>query len=87
MTLGVPVSAPFEPTDSVYASELPGVRPAVAVHRGSYDGLTGAWAAATEWLSRGGMSVGGAPWESYLVADTDGSDPESQRTEIVLPVP
>lgn len=86
VTLGVPVATPFEPTDTVYAGELPGVRAAVAVHRGPYDGLPAAWAAAMDWVSREGLAVGGAPWESYVVADMDGTDPQSQRTEIVLPL-
>lgn len=86
IAIGVPVASPIDTTDEVYAGELPGGRAVVAVHHGSYDGIGVAWAAATDWTRTEGLSTASPPWESYVVSDMDGSDPEATVTEIVLPL-
>ena len=67
------------------ASELPGGRVAVLVHRGSYDGLRNAYGSIEAWAAGAGETLGQAPWESYVDDPAEVDDP-ALRTEIVWPL-
>ena len=92
--VGIPVAAPVanlrsleecEPGE-VGASELPGGRVAMAVHRGPYDGLGGAHDRLADWMRDGGHPAGAGPWESYLDDPSETEDASQLRTEIFRPV-
>jgi effector-binding domain-containing protein len=91
--IGIPTAAPpstlsplSEAADGeLAASALPGGEVAIAVHRGSYDGLPTTYATLEQWIGEQGRQPGGAPWESY-VDDPSEVDPADLRTEICWPL-
>jgi effector-binding domain-containing protein len=91
--IGIPTSAPasaLRPIASaedgeLASSELPGGEVAVAVHIGSYDGLSETYARLEKWVGAEGRRPAGAPWESY-VDDPSEVDPAALRTEVCWPV-
>jgi effector-binding domain-containing protein len=67
------------------ASELPGGRVAVTVHRGTYDGLSAVYDRLHEWIHGEGLEEGPGPWESY-VDDPSEVDMSEVRTEVCWPL-
>jgi effector-binding domain-containing protein len=78
---GFPTSAPVEPAGRVLPSSLP-VGPAIQVlHKGAYNAVQAAYAAAEAWLVDNGWEATGPPWEAYL----DGPEVAEPRTIVYLP--
>lgn len=67
------------------ASELPGGRVAVTVHRGSYDGLSGVYDQLHEWIHGQGFEEAPGPWELY-VDDPSEVEMADLRTELCWPL-
>ena len=67
------------------SSELPGGPAAIAVHRGSYDGLAATYDQLHDWIHGQGREEGSAPWESY-VDDPSEVDTADLRTELCWPL-
>ena len=92
--IGIPIAMPVgdlrplaeaEPGE-LGASELPGGRAAVLVHRGSYDGLGGTYDGLHDWLHANGHEEGPGPWESYIDDPSEVEDIAQLRTEVVWPL-
>jgi effector-binding domain-containing protein len=83
---GLPSLAACGPGE-VGVSELPGGVAARTVHRGSYDGLPGAYDALHAWIhEQPGYDDGAGPWESYVDDPGSVEDASQIRTEIVWPL-
>lgn len=91
--IGVPVAWPvanLRPvTESVPgevgASELPGGRAAITIHRGTYDTLSQTYDRLHDWLHQQGHPEGAGPWESY-VDDPSEVAIDDLRTEVIWPL-
>lgn len=92
--IGVPVRAPVanlrpveeaEPGEPA-ASQLPGGRVAITVHRGDYEGLSSTYGKLEEWIHAQGMTAGAGPWESYIDDPAEVEDVSQLRTEVVWPI-
>ena len=70
----------------VGASELPGGRVAVVVHRGPYTALGDAYGRLHDWIHAQGEDDGPGPWETYIDNPEEVEDTSELRTEIRWPV-
>ena len=70
----------------VGASELPGGRVAVVVHRGPYTALGDAYGRLHDWIHAQGEDDGPGPWETYIDNPEEIEDLSELRTEIRWPV-
>jgi len=85
--LGIPIAQGASvPSAAGAIKELPGGPVAYTVHVGSYESISGAYAALFGWLAQHGMRANGAPREVYVLGPGQGSKPEEYRTEIAVPV-
>jgi effector-binding domain-containing protein len=91
--IGIPVASPVPNVPALAdarpgelgSSDLPGGLAAIAVHRGSYDGLSGVYDQLHDWIHGQGREEGPAPWESYV--DDPGEVAEADlRTEVAWPL-
>jgi effector-binding domain-containing protein len=77
--VGVEVEASFSSSGPVVSSALPAGVVAIAVHRGSYDGLDAAHQAVWDWCAAIGREPAGPRWEIY--GDWH-EDPAQLETEV-----
>jgi effector-binding domain-containing protein len=85
LEIGVPIEGPFEATDDVAESVLPGGTVASTVHVGSYRSIGRAYGALAPWIAEQGREIAGPPVEIYI-SDPDETPPEELRTEVRFPV-
>lgn len=84
--LGVPVEEEVEPEGRVRASSIPEAKVARTVHRGDYDGLSGAWEALGAWMEDRDLPHEMGGWETYLAGPDASDDPSEWRTELCWPI-
>ncbi|MGD9647742.1 MAG: GyrI-like domain-containing protein [Pirellulales bacterium] len=84
--VGVPVSAPIEPTGRVQPSKLPAAKVARTIYHGPYEGLGTAWGEFCEWLAANGHTSAGNLWEFYVKGPESSGNPADWQTELVQPL-
>ena len=91
--IGIPVAVPigdFRPLaqcepGEMGASQLPGGPAAVAVHVGSYEGLSATYGGLEAWIDDQERMPAAGPWESY-VDDHSEVSTDDLRTEVIWPL-
>ncbi len=83
--VGVLVRGPFEGGGRVVASQLPGGRAAMAVHRGDYAELGRAHDAVHRFAAAEGLELAGPRWEIYGHWQPDTSEIESEVYWLLAP--
>jgi effector-binding domain-containing protein len=78
---GFPCQPAVGPVGRVEAGSLPGGQVLLVMHRGSYDTVDRAYAAAAAWLAENEWEAAGEPWEAYL----DGPEVAVPRTLVHMP--
>lgn len=78
---GFPASAPVSPVGRVVPSTLPGGPTVLVLHKGPYDAVAAAYAAAEAWLAEHQWAMSGVPWEAYM----DGPEVAEPRTIVHVP--
>ncbi len=91
----VDVAAGF-PVDGVVAGVIPGSevvveervggQAVVAMHVGSYDGLSDTYAEVMAWMEDNDLVSRDDIWEEYLTDPSEEPDPSNWQTRLVLPV-
>ncbi len=84
--VGWPVIAPIPAEDSLGMGTLGGVTVARTTHRGTYNEISGAFAALAAWIHGHGHETTGAPWETYLSNPGDSDDPTALLTDVCWPI-
>jgi effector-binding domain-containing protein len=91
--VGVPVSGPVKVTGRVKAGGLPAATVVRSVYTGGYEGLHSAWATFQERVSaelgaqmtERGLTPGATFWETYVQGPETDPNPDTFRTELILP--
>jgi effector-binding domain-containing protein len=83
---GFPTDRPIEAVSGVEAFELPGGTAVRHIHRGSYEGLSGAYEDALAWVAERGLAPAELYWEVYVTEPTPDGDPADMVTEIYWPL-
>jgi effector-binding domain-containing protein len=82
---GMPVAVTITGDESVQPGQLPAGPAARTTHVGRYEEMGPAYDALLAWVrDRGGIPAG-APWEVYLTDPVTSPDPQTWRTEVLLP--
>ncbi len=84
--VGVPVSSPFQAAGRVQPSQLPAVRVARTIYRGSYEGLGPAWGEFCGWIKTQKLAPTPNLWEVYLTGPESSLDPATWQTELNQPL-
>lgn len=82
LEVGLPTDRPVTPVGRVDVGGLPGGKVATAVHSGSFDGLSGAWASLAAWVASQGLTPDSTIWEVYLTEPRPDMDPSELRTQL-----
>ena len=80
------VAAPFTPAGDVRCVEVPEREVAMAVLRGSYDGIGAVFQELGTWVSRNDVRIVGPAINIYRVSPAQDSDPAHWVTEVCLPI-
>lgn len=84
--VGVPVSAPVNPTGRVKPGELPAAKVARTIYTGPYEGLGDAWGDFIDDLEAQGHQLAPNLWECYLTDPVSTADPSKFQTELNRPL-
>ena len=80
------VAGSYQDTEHVRFKEVPAVKVASCVIRGSYASVSDACAAIGEWIDAGGWRISGPMFNIYHVSPAMDPNPENWVTEICFPV-
>ena len=81
--VGFPFVGGLARDDRVYRADLPGGATVTTTHVGPYETIGVAWDAARAWIDEHGLTLTGAPWETYL---TGPDDPGPPVTTVYWPI-
>ncbi|HEY5923570.1 MAG TPA: GyrI-like domain-containing protein, partial [Kofleriaceae bacterium] len=82
---GLTIATPHPGEGDIVATELPGGKAVVAIHKGSYESLGETHAAIERYLDEHKLTAG-APWETYLTDPATTPNPAEWQTEVVYPL-
>lgn len=82
----VPVAAPVRPVGRVVSREIPALRVARTIYRGSYEQLAKGWQDFGAWMAANGHVPGPDLYECYAVGPESTADAAAWRTELSRPV-
>lgn len=82
----VPVAGPIAVAGRVRPGQLPAMKVAQAIYRGSYEGLGAAWPEFDAWITTNGHRPAADLWECYLTGPDSSPDSSGWRTELTRPL-
>ena len=80
------VKEAFEPSSEIGFADFKPTKAVCVKHRGAYDRLNEAYAAAIAWLEERGLELTDSPRESYIHGCWDMDSEEDYLTEVVFPI-
>lgn len=80
------VKKALDPSDEIGFMDFERTMAVCVKHRGPYDRLNDAYAAAVAWLDRNGMKLSDSPRESYIHGCWDRDSEEDYLTEVIFPI-
>ena len=86
IVVSMSVKGEYQDTEHVKFKNLPAVKVASTIVKGSYEQMTDAYAAVISWINSNGYKMNGAMFNIYHVSPAQTQNPDEYVTEVCFPV-
>ena len=86
IVVSMSVKGEYQDTEHVKFKNLPAIKVASTIVKGSYEQMTDAYAAVISWINSNGYKMNGAMFNIYHVSPVQTQNPDEYVTEVCFPV-